>query len=149
MALRIGQTAPDFTLPATAGKSVSLSKNLAGQACIIYFYPKDFTGGCTKEACTFRDYASEFAGLNVPVFGISRDSIESHQKFIAAHRLPFELLSDESGKVCEAYDALIPIVRVPKRITYLLDREHKIKAVFDSLFDADSHIHQMIAALRA
>ncbi|WP_143961478.1 peroxiredoxin [Litoribacter populi] len=144
MSLKTGQKAPDFTLSATGGKKITLSKDLEGQACILFFYPKDFTKGCTAEVCSFRN---NFETFDVPVFGISRDSIESHEKFKKAHNLPYELLSDNSGKVCKSYDALIPIINMPKRVTYLLDEEHKVAAVFQDLFGAKKHIQNMIENL--
>lgn len=147
MALKINTLAPDFELPATNGTNVSLSKDLAGKPCVLYFYPKDFTPGCTKEACEFRDQFAAFRNLNIDVFGISRDDIASHQKFKEQHKLPFELLSDVSGKVCKAYEALIPIIGVPKRISYLLDAEHKIIAVYQDFFGAEEHIKAMLAKI--
>jgi peroxiredoxin Q/BCP len=147
MALKINDPAPDFELPATNGKKISLRRDLAGKPCVLYFYPKDFTPGCTKEACEFRDQFATFRNLNVDVFGISRDSIASHQKFKEEHKLPFELLSDVSGEVCKAYKALIPIVGVPKRISYLLDAEHKIVAVYQDFFGAEEHIKAMLEKL--
>ena len=148
MALKVNDQAPDFTLPSTSGEDFTLSQTMANRPCIIYFYPKDFTPGCTKEACSFRDSAAEFADLNIDVFGISRDSIESHHKFKKEHDLPFELLTDKSGEVCKKYKALIPFVGVPKRITYLLDKSHKIAAVFDSMFNAAGHIEAMIEEVK-
>ena len=96
MALKKGSNAPDFVLESTSGKQFRLSKNLP---CIIYFYPKDSTPGCTEEACSFRDGFSELRGLDINVFGISRDSMSSHQKFKKEHQLPFDLLTDKSGDV--------------------------------------------------
>lgn len=147
MALKINTQAPDFELPSTSGGKISLYKDLAGKPCILYFYPKDFTPGCTKEACEFRDQFAAFRNLNVDVFGISRDDIASHQRFKEAHQLPFDLLSDVSGKVCKAYDALIPIVGVPKRISYLLDAQKKIVAVYQNFFGAEEHIRAMLSQL--
>lgn len=149
MALSLGAYAPDFTLPSTSAKKISLSKDLAGKAVILYFYPKDFTGVCTAEACEFRDQFGAFRELDVPVFGISRDDIATHEKFKKAHRLPFELLSDESGKVCKAYDALIPLIKMPKRVTYLLDQDHKIAGVFSDMFESKGHIESMLQKLRS
>ncbi|MDN3686414.1 peroxiredoxin [Cyclobacterium jeungdonense] len=144
MGLKIGQKAPDFTLPSTSGKLFSLSNDLKGKPCVVYFYPKDFTGGCTAQACEFRDQFEDFRGLELPVIGISRDDMPTHQRFKKAHDLPFELLSDTSGKVCEKYDALVPIIRIPKRITYLLDQDHRIKDVFQNMLDAKAHIKRML-----
>ncbi|MGB0525702.1 MAG: peroxiredoxin [Flammeovirgaceae bacterium] len=148
MALKLNSQAPDFTLASTGGGEITLSSDLAGKPCIIYFYPKDFTPGCTKEACSFRDHFEEFRGLDIDIFGISRDSIESHHDFKKKHNLPFELLSDPSGAVCKKYKALIPVVGVPKRITYLLDASHKIIAVNESMFDALGHIQAMIKEVK-
>jgi peroxiredoxin Q/BCP len=148
MALNIGEKAPDFTLPSTSNKKITLSKDLAGKAVILYFYPKDFTGGCTAEACEFRAQFETFRAFDIPVFGISRDDIATHEKFKKAHRLPFELLSDETGKVCKAYDALIPLIKMPKRVTYLLDQDHKISGVFSDMFESKGHIESMLKKLK-
>lgn len=148
MALSIGTQAPDFTLPSSGDRDFSLSRDMAGKPCVIFFYPKDFTPTCTKEACSFRDTFAEFKGLSVDVVGISRDSVALHKKFIAEYNLPFELLADEDGEVCKLYDALVPIIKIPKRITYLLDSTHKIVAVVDNMFSADEHIEDIIKELQ-
>ncbi|MBT28210.1 MAG: peroxiredoxin [Thalassobius sp.] len=149
MALANQTTAPDFTLPSTSGKDFSLSNDMAGKPCIIYFYPKDFTRGCTKEACSFRDTHEEFKGLDIEIFGISKDSIQTHLKFKEEYQLPFDLLSDKKGDVCKKYKALIPVIGIPKRITYLLDKDHKIVASFDNMFDFNGHIKEMIKQVKA
>lgn len=149
MALKIGSIAPDFTLPATTLGTITLSKDLGGKALILYFYPKDFTPGCTKEACEFRDQFAAFRDLDIPVFGISRDNLATHEKFKQSHRLPFELLSDASGKVCKAYDALIPLIKMPGRVTYLLDQEHKIAGVSEGLFENKAHVAAMLKLIHA
>ncbi|MEM9981600.1 MAG: peroxiredoxin, partial [Bacteroidota bacterium] len=140
----INEQAPDFTLPSTSGKELTLSKDLLNKPCIIYFYPKDFTSVCTKEACAFRDEFAAFREVDIAVYGISRDDIPTHQKFKEQHQLPFDLLSDKSGKVCKAYSALVPIIGLPKRITYLLNKDHRIAGVFQDMFSAEKHIKQMI-----
>ncbi|MEH0155494.1 peroxiredoxin [Limibacter armeniacum] len=145
MALKINSQAPDFTLPSTGGKSISLGKELADKPVVIYFYPKDFTPGCTKEACSFRDSYEHFRGLDIDIFGISKDDVASHEKFKETHNLPFDLLADVDGKVCKAYDALVPLIGIPKRVTYLLDKEHKVVGVYSSMFDSLGHIKSMIA----
>ncbi len=143
MALKISTKAPDFTLASTAGNTFTLSK-LEGSPCILYFYPKDFTAVCTKEACEFRDQFEVFKEVNIPVVGISRDAIKTHMKFKSAHQLPFELLSDPSGEVAKKYDALIPIVGLTKRITYLLNKDHVITAVYNNLFNFENHVKKMV-----
>ncbi len=149
MALSVGAKAPDFKLPSTSGKNLSKSEDLQGKPFILYFYPKDFTPGCTAEACEFRDQFEAFRDLDIPVLGVSRDSIDSHLKFKKQHRLPFELLSDKDGKVCKAYDALIPLIRMPKRVTYLINDEHKVAAVFSEMFESKGHIESMLASLQS
>jgi peroxiredoxin Q/BCP len=148
MALPVGTQAPDFTLAATSLGSITLSKDLAGKSVILYFYPKDFTPGCTTEACEFRDQFAEFRDLDIPVFGISRNNLATHEKFKKTHRLPFELLADESGKVCKTYDALIPLIKMPTRVTYLLDSNHRIAGVFQGLFENKAHIAAMLKELK-
>jgi thioredoxin-dependent peroxiredoxin len=148
MALKVGQKAPDLTIPSTSGEDFQLSKDFANQACVIFFYPKDFTKVCTLEACDFRDQFAEFKELDIPVVGISRDSIATHQKFKEAYKLPFELLSDGTGDVCKQYDALIPILKIPKRVTYFLDKEHKIKAIYSDMFESKKHVDEMLKVLK-
>ena len=148
MALQIGQKAPDFKLNSTSGQILNMSENLAGKAFILYFYPKDFTPGCTAEACEFRDQFEAFRNLDVPVYGISRDDIPTHEKFKKAYKLPFELLSDPDGKVCKSYDALIPLIKMPKRVTYLIDDKHQIAGVFSDMFESKGHIESMLGKLK-
>ncbi len=146
MALKINSKAPDFSLPSTSGKTFRLA-DFIGQPVILYFYPKDFTPGCTKEACSFRDHFDVFRQFDINIFGISTDSIEKHNEFKAKHNLNFELLSDLNGKVSEQYDALMPFVKISKRITYLLNSEHQIIGVYDNLFAYEKHIQKMVDSL--
>ncbi|MDR7128148.1 peroxiredoxin Q/BCP [Algoriphagus sp. 4150] len=148
MALKIGNTAPEFNLQSTGAKSINSSTDLKGKAFILYFYPKDFTKGCTAEACEFRDQFEAFRNLEIPVLGISKDDIETHERFKKEHRLPFDLLSDPTGEVCKSYDALIPLIKMPKRITYLIDKDHKISAVFSEMFESKGHIEAMLGKLQ-
>lgn len=148
MALQIGQKAPDFKLNSTTGQILKMSENLKGKAFILYFYPKDFTRGCTAEACEFRDQFEAFRNLDIPVFGISRDDIPTHEKFKKAYKLPFDLLSDPDGKVCKSYDALIPLIKMPKRVTYLIDDKHEIAGVFSDMFESKGHIESMLSKLK-
>ena len=144
MALTIGTTAPDFTLPSTSDSPLTLSDELKDKACILYFYPKDFTPGCNVEACEFRDHFEAFKDLDIPVYGISKDSITTHLKFQKKYQLPFELLTDEDGSVSKLYDALIPVINLPRRVTYLLDDKHVIRAVHKEQFGARNHIKAML-----
>jgi len=144
MALKVGDNAPNFTLKSTSGNTLTLDQDLKDTACILYFYPKDFTPGCNAEACEFRDHFEEFRDVDIPVFGISTDSIPTHMKFKTKYKLPFELLSDKSGKVTKSYDAIIPLLNLAKRTTYLLDKDHNIKAVYNDMFGARNHIKAML-----
>lgn len=103
MSLDVGDKAPDFSMPTSGGGDVSLQA-LAGTPFVIYFYPKDDTPGCTKEACGFRDALPDFSKLNVDVIGVSKDTVAKHDKFAAKYDLNFRLASDEDGAVCEAFD---------------------------------------------
>ncbi|MGQ9685107.1 MAG: peroxiredoxin [Thiobacillaceae bacterium] len=123
-----GQLAPDFELPATGGHPVRLSDQ-RGKLVVLYFYPKDNTPGCTTEGQDYRDLYDLFQALDCEVFGISRDSVKSHEGFKAKLGLPFELLSDEDERVCEAY-AVIKMknlygkkVRGIERSTFVIDRD--------------------------
>ena len=102
-AIAEGQPAPDFTLPSSTGGEISLSEYRGSKSVVLYFYPKDDTPGCTKEACSFRDSTAEFEKLGAQVLGVSRDSLGSHEKFAAKYQLAFPLLSDADGVVAEAY----------------------------------------------
>ncbi|PZX55501.1 peroxiredoxin Q/BCP [Algoriphagus ratkowskyi] len=147
MALKIGSIAPNFDLKSTGEKSSVSSTDLKGKEFILYFYPKDFTPGCTAEACEFRDQFEAFRELDIPIFGISKDTILTHERFKKEHKLPFELLSDPNGEVCKAYDALIPLIRMPKRVTYFIDKDYKIAAVFSDMFESKRHIEAMLGSL--
>ena len=130
--LEVGMLAPDFTLPTDRGE-VTLS-SFRGQKVVVYFYPKDDTSGCTREACDFRDHLPAFKGVRV--LGISRDSVAKHKAFRAKYALPFELASDEEGKVCEAYGVWVEKSMYGRqyfgieRTTFLLDEKGCIEALW-------------------
>ncbi|MEM6298086.1 MAG: peroxiredoxin [Bacteroidota bacterium] len=151
MALQKNTTAPDFTLPSTSGEDFILSEH-KGKPLVLFFYPKDFSPVCTKEACTFRDQFEAFRDLEVTVLGISRDDLETHHRFRDKHNLPFHLLADKSGKVSRLYKAQLPIVGMSSRVTYVLDGDHTIRLVIDgmaALVDAEPHIKKSLEELRA
>ena len=102
MSVEIGDSAPEFSLPSDGGGTISL-RDLRGRKVVLYFYPKDDTPGCTKEACGFRDSLPDFSRLGTEIVGVSRDSVACHEKFKAKHDLPFRLGADEDGVVCEIY----------------------------------------------
>ncbi len=133
--LEQGSTAPEFTLPDQSGANHSLS-DFRGQWIVLYFYPKDLTPGCTTEACNFRDDFPNFQKLNTTILGISKDSVKRHASFAEKYKLPFLLLSDESGDVCEKYDVWKEKSMYGKtflgivRSTYLINPEGVISRVY-------------------
>ena len=149
MFLKINQPAPDFSLPSTNGEVFCLSQNQKNKPCILYFYPKDFTPGCTKEACQFSDSMGYFKELDIDVYGISTDNIDSHIKFKEKYRLSFDLLADTDGKVTKLYKATIPLVNISNRISYLLNKEHKISSVYRNFFAAGNHLKSMVDAAKS
>ena len=131
--LKMGDKAPNFTLKDDSGKVRTLS-DFEGERVVVYFYPKNDTPGCTKEACSFRDNYDMFAKEDIVVLGISYDSVESHKKFKEKYNLPFILLSDEKKEVAKLYNASGGLMNMfAKRITYLLDKEGKIIHIFDNV----------------
>ena len=136
--LEQGSIAPDFTLSDQSGKTHSLS-DFRGQWVIVYFYPKDLTPGCTTEACNFRDDFPSFQKLNTAILGISKDSVKRHATFAEKYKLPFLLLSDESGDVCEQYGVWQEKSMYGKkymgivRSTYLIDPEGVIARVYSKV----------------
>lgn len=126
---KVGDQAPDFSVAASNGTTVHL-KDYAGKGNIVlYFYPKDDTPGCTKEACGIRDTFGEFKGLNAIVFGVSFDSVESHKKFIEKYKLPFVLLADTDKKVAKTYGVATDSSPVASRVTFVIDKQGKIAYV--------------------
>jgi peroxiredoxin Q/BCP len=124
--LKKGDKAPAFTLPDQQGKPRKLTELLGGEALILYFYPADFTPGCTKEACDLRDLHTQILGAGLRVVGISPQSAESHQKFSQQHSLPFTLLSDEDKTVIRAYGVDGPLGIGVRRATFLIDAKQKV-----------------------
>lgn len=147
MSLKPGDHAPDFELPSTAG-GFKLSQDTAKNGCILYFYPKNFTPACTAEACAFRDTFDFFKQLNVPVYGISRETLASHRVFKEKYDLPFDLLSDLQAQTARLYKCLIPIANIPQRVTYLIDRRQTIAGVYKNMFSEKKHIKKMIEILK-
>jgi peroxiredoxin Q/BCP len=141
--------APNFTLPSQSGKEVSVRDFLGKKPVILYFYPKDDTPGCTKEACAFRERYEDFRELNAEVIGISSDPVESHRSFAAKHELPFTLLSDEGGKVRKLYGASSTFGLFPGRVTYVLDEEGVVRHIFSSQLGVEKHIEEALEALRS
>ncbi|MFZ3087325.1 MAG: peroxiredoxin [Methylotenera sp.] len=146
--LTIGDNAPYFKLNDTKGNSHTLS-DYKGQYLVLYFYPKDDTPGCTKEACHFRDDMAQLEKLGAKVIGISVDSRESHEKFAEKYHLPFTLLADTDGKVADSYQSLtnLYVTKIAKRHTFLIDPDGKIKKIYTNV-DVSSHSQQIIDDLK-
>jgi len=145
----VGSKAPDFTLPSQSGEIVSLKEFLGEKVVILYFYPKDDTPGCTKEACAFRDEHEEFGKLDAEIIGVSSDSVESHRRFAEKHDLSFTLLSDEGGKLRKLYGVLNTFGIFPGRVTYVIDEKGVIRHVISSQIGAVKHVEGALKSLAA
>jgi thioredoxin-dependent peroxiredoxin len=146
-AVREGDRAPDFTLPAHGGGAVRLQQLLGQKTIVLYFYPKDHTPGCTAEARAFRDSYETFVSAGAEVVGVSSDSVASHARFAAKHRLPFILLSDVQGEVRKLYGVEKTLGIIPGRVTYVIDRNGIVRHVFASQFQAERHVLEALRAL--
>ena len=145
--VEVESVAPDFTLPSQAGEMVSLKDFIGTKPVVLFFYPKDDTPGCTKEACAFRDEYEAFGKLNAEVIGISSDSVESHKSFAEKHSLLFPLLSDEGGKVRKLYGVPTTFGLFPGRVTYVIDAEGVVGHVFASQLGVEKHVEEAREAL--
>jgi peroxiredoxin Q/BCP len=145
----VGSKAPGFTLLSQSGEMVNLRDFLGMKPVVLYFYPKDDTPGCTKEACAFRDSFEEFRRLDAEVIGISSDSVESHRSFAKKHDLPFTLLSDERGKVRRLYGVPNTLGLFPGRVTYVIDEEGMVRHIFSSQLGMEKHVEEALKALRS
>ncbi|MEJ5216861.1 thioredoxin-dependent thiol peroxidase [Cognatishimia sp. D5M38] len=149
----IGENAPDFTLPSTSGEDVTLS-SLKPKAVVLFFYPRDNTSGCTKEAIGFSELKEAFAAENVEVFGLSKDDMKSHHKFVEKQELTVELLTDADSDVCEAYDVWKEKKMYGKtymgieRSTFLIDGAGKIAQVWRKV-KVPGHVDEVMEAAKA
>ena len=149
--LEIGTEAPSFTLPDQNGSSHSLS-DYKGQWIVLYFYPKDDTPGCTKEACGMRDNLPRFANVNAVVFGISKDSPDSHKKFADKYDLPFTLLSDEDASMMQSYEVWREKINFgkkyfgTKRMSFIIDPKGTIAKIYNTVKPAE-HAEKVLSDL--
>lgn len=147
--VKIGSAAPDFELPNQEGKLVSLRDYRDKKNIVLYFYPKDETPGCTKEACGFRDAYEDFIQAGAEVIGVSADSVDSHKLFALNRRLPFQLLSDTDNKVRKSYGVSGSMLGlIPGRETFVIDRKGIVRHHFSSQFQIDGHINESLNILK-
>lgn len=148
LSVQVGDLAPDFTLPSQMGDNVTLSEYIGKKNVVLYFYPKDETTGCTKEACAFRDSYEVFTNLGAEVLGISVQSVESHKSFATHHGLPFLLLSDEENKIRKLYGVPTNLGIIPGRVTYIIDKKGVVRHVFNSQYQPQKHVEEAIEVLQ-
>ena len=145
----IGEMAPDFTAETDAGENLTLS-SLRGKKVVLYFYPKDNTSGCTREACNFRDNLDAFTGKNTVIVGVSTDSVKSHQNFKGKYELPFVLVADPDKEIVAKYGVFVEKKNYGRsymgvvRTTFLIDEAGKIAKTYDKVKVA-GHVEQVLA----
>jgi peroxiredoxin Q/BCP len=142
--LKLGDTAPELKLKDQHGNLVFL-RDFAGRWVVLYFYPKDDTPGCTREACNFRDESERLSPFNVQVLGVSVDSRESHETFARKFKLNFPLLADPTKKITRAYGALA-FYRLARRMTFIIDPQGKVRKIFNSV-NPKAHVEEVAQAL--
>lgn len=143
----LGEKAPDFSLEDQRGNRVSLADFRGKQAVVLFFYPKDETPICTKEACGFRDAYQDFADAGAVVIGVSSDSSSSHLAFADNHRLPFVLLSDDDGALRASFKVRKTLGLMPGRATYVIDREGIVRHAFSSQLSAQRHVTEALGVV--
>lgn len=147
-AVKVGDKAPDFTLPSQMGDNVMISEYLGKKNIVLYFYPQDETPGCIKEACTFRDNYEDLTALGAEVLGVSGQSVESHVAFASHYGLPFILLSDVGNKVRELYGVRSTMGIIPGRVTYIIDKKGIVRHIFVSQTQAERHVEEARKTLK-
>jgi thioredoxin-dependent peroxiredoxin len=145
--LKVGDKAPDFTARTSERRLFRLSTLLGGWV-VLYFYPKAFTPRCTKEARMFRDNHEDLAALGASVVGVSIDSLETQCRFAEAEKVPFPLIADEDKAISRSYGVMFPLVPVDKRVTFMIDPEGVIRAVFFHQFQVSKHLDDVVAFLK-
>ena len=151
--VELGKKAPNFKMATDGGGSVAL-KDLKGRKVVLYFYPKDDTPGCTKEACGFRDALPDFSKLDAEIIGVSKDSVAKHDKFKAKYELPFTLASDEDGSVCEAYGTWVEKSMYGRkymgieRATFLIDEKGVVRGEWRKV-KVPGHVDAVLEAAEA
>jgi peroxiredoxin Q/BCP len=146
--IAIGDSCPCFCLPNQDGNIINLADYLGKSNIVLFFYPKDDTPGCTKEACTFRDEGERFVGLNCKVFGISSDPVQKHQQFAARYSLNYDILSDQQQNVRKLFGVPKNLFGlIPGRVTYIIDVQGTVQGIFNSLTNPVGHVREAIDCL--
>lgn len=149
MKIEVGSKIPSFALLDQDGNLFDINEIVGKKNLVIYFYPKDDTPGCTKEACSFRDQFEVFRDAGAEVIGISSDSVKSHKNFALKHRLQFQLLSDVDKTVRKAFGVPTDFLGLlPGRVTYIVDKAGVVQNVFNSQFNADKHVEEALRVLK-
>ncbi len=146
--LKVGDKIPSFQLKDQSGENFDIDQYIGNTAMVIYFYPKDDTPGCTKEACSFRDSYEAFTDKKIKVIGISSDDVESHKNFAAKYNLPFTLLADTESEVRNLFGVKNNAFGlIPGRVTYVIDQKGEVIFMYDSQLKAAKHIEEAIKAI--
>ena len=146
--IQIGDAAPDLTLSTHSGEQIALADYRGKKAVVVFFYPKDGTPGCTKEACAFRDAYEDFVEAGAVVIGVSSDSEARHQAFASTHQLPFVLASDKDARARRAFGVPKSMGLFPGRVTYVIDQEGIVRHIFNSQSAADRHVEEALGSIR-
>ncbi len=146
--MRVGEMAPEFQLPLNTGDNFRLSQYRGTKNVVLYFYPRDFTAGCTKEGCLFTSHIREIERLGAVIIGISADSIESHRNFVLEYKLAFPLASDMQMSVCKDYDALWLFGIAIRRLTYVIDKEGFVRGRIHHELRINRHWDDVLRVLR-
>ncbi|GAC1466223.1 MAG: peroxiredoxin [Ktedonobacteraceae bacterium] len=146
--VKVGDVAPNFSLHTQSGETVSLRDFIGQKNIVLYFYPKDYTPGCTAEACSFRDSYEVFKDAGAEVIGVSSDSEQSHRQFAQQHKLPFLLLSDSNGALRKRYGVPSTLGLLPGRVTYVIDKQGIVRHIFSAQFTPEKHIADALKTLQ-
>jgi len=147
-AIKVGDVAPEISAETQDGRRFSLAEYRGRQVVVLFFYPSDGTLICTAEACAFRDSYEDFAKAGAVVIGISGDSMDSHRKFAADHRLPFLLASDPQGELRAAFGVPKTLGIFPGRVTYVIDKQGVVRLTFSAQFSASGHVQEALQIVK-
>jgi peroxiredoxin Q/BCP len=148
-AVKVGDRAPEFTAPLQDGGTFDSAAVVGRKWLVLFFYPKDNTPVCTREACAFRDSYEKFQAAGAEVVGVSSDSAATHARFAEKHRLPFPIVADTDRRLRKLFGVRNPLGVIPGRVTYVIDRAGIVRLAFSALFASDEHVRQALAAIEA